>query len=139
MFFYLMPYDKGFDIENVINVAVSIDLSEKILKTAERLDTSENDGITETTEAAFNEMQDLYREHIKSLGLHVEILEDGIYYLKRLDIKMADMVNYLSDVDITEEDVWDDKQHLCSIYTIPVLLQMIQDLQTRVYELESER
>jgi len=134
-----MPYDKGFDIENVINVAVSIDLSEKILKTAERLDTSENDGITETTEAAFNEMLNLYREHIRSLGLSVTPPEDGYFYLMSRDITMPQMVSYLSAIQLSEEDVWEDNQHLCSVYTIHVLVKMIQDLLVRVDQLESTR
>jgi len=63
--------------------------------------------------------------------------EDGYFYLMNPDMTLPLMVSYLSEVEITEEDVWNNKQNLCSVYTIPVLLKMIQDLQDRVAELES--
>ena len=65
--------------------------------------------------------------------------DDGVYFLFEPERTMFEMTNYFSTMDIDVLDVIENNQHLCSVYTIPVLVKMIQDLQVRVNELESAR
>lgn len=66
----------------------------------------------------------------------VPMPDEGIYWLTNGDRSIQDMAEYLLKISVDETDVLLGTHHINDSRLIPVLLQMIQDLQKRVVSLE---
>lgn len=61
---------------------------------------------------------------------------DGVYWIITGEKSLSEMTDYLMSLEITEDDIINDTQHISDVRVIPILIKMIQDMKNRLDEIE---